>query len=250
MIDIHTHILPGLDDGAEDFEDALLMAELAEESGVETIFATPHSNMHEIFENFYDSSLTERLKELNRRIQEKNLSLQVLSGMEIYATEDVAEKIRTGKLISLNGTRYYLIEFGFRKTSIWMTKILEQVLKLGVTPVVAHPERYECVQNDTEVVQLWNSMGCQVQINKGSLFGKFGRRAWKTAGELLYMDQVSYVASDAHSPYRRTTYLKDAYNFIHDEFSRKQANRVLIENPQILLAGDKTPYLPVRAAQQ
>ena len=243
MIDIHTHILPGVDDGAEDLEDSYLMAELAEESDVETIICTPHSNMRGIFENYYTDEYTEKIQKLNRLVQDRGLSITLLPGMEIYATEDVAERIRSGQVISLNYTKNYLIEFGFHKSSIWMTKILEKILRLGVTPVVAHPERYECVQQDPEVVQLWNNMGCQMQINKGSVFGKFGRGAWKVAGELLYSGQISYVASDAHSPYQRTTYLKDTWHFLCEEFSRELAQQVLYENPYRLIHGERSPYI-------
>lgn len=249
MIDIHTHILPGVDDGAEDLEDSYLMAELAAESGVETIICTPHSNMRGVFENYNTRKLQERLQELNEVVKKRGIPVQILPGMEIYATDDVADRIKAGELLSLNGTKYYLVEFGFHKTSIWMTKILERILRLGVVPVVAHPERYEAVQRDHEVVQLWTDMGCQMQINKGSVFGKFGRGAWKAAGEMLYADQVSYVASDAHSPYQRTTYLRDTYHFLCEEFSRDLAERVLIENPQAMLLSEKTPYLP-KALQQ
>lgn len=243
MIDIHAHILPEVDDGADDMEDSCLMAELAEESGVETIICTPHSNIEGICDNYWDAGMAGRVEQLQRELENRQIPVSVLPGMEIYGTEDVPDKIKAGKLISLNFTKYYLIEFGFQKSNLWMTKILARVRDLGLTPVVAHPERYECVQRDLETAQLWTDMGCQLQINKGSLFGKFGRGAWKAAGELLYQDLVSYVASDAHSPYRRTTYMGEAYDFLCEEFSKKLADQVLIENPRKLVQSEKTEFI-------
>lgn len=245
MIDIHSHILPGVDDGAEDWEDARLMAELAEESKVEAIICTPHSNIPGEFENYWDVELQNRMKRLQREISDKGISLQILPGAEIYATDNVAELIKAGRLVSLNFTKYYLIEFGFQKSAIWMTRILASILNLGVIPVVAHPERYGCVQREPEIVEQWIEMGCRMQINKGSMFGRFGHGAWKTAGELLFHRRVSYVASDAHGPYRRTTYMANAYEFLCEEFSKSLADRLLIENPQKLIHSPKTEFLKI-----
>lgn len=250
MIDIHTHILPGVDDGSADLEDSYLMAELAEECGVDTIIATWHCNIRGEFENYWCRELEERLQQLNHFIRGRGGSVQILPGQEIYATEDMAEKIKKGRLISLNHTCYYLVEFGFYKSSAWITRRLGELLELGITPVVAHPERYACVQQELEAAQMWVDMGCQLQVNKGSVFGRFGRPAWRAAGELLYADLVSYMASDAHSPYQRTTWMGDAYEFLCEEFSEQMAHRLLEENPHKLIHSRKSPYFIQNTEEQ
>lgn len=235
MIDIHTHILPGIDDGAEDMTDALLMAELAAESGVSTIIATPHSNIPGEVDNFWSPKLEETLKKLQEETKKREIPMTVLEGMEIFGTDDVTEKIRDGRVISLNDSGRYLIEFGFYSSASRITGILERIRKMGAVPIVAHPERYTCVQQYPELAMEWTDMGCQLQMNKGSIFGKFGRRSFKAAEQLLRNRIVTYIASDAHSPYRRTTFMKDIDDFLREEFSSQYAYQILTENPQRFL---------------
>lgn len=237
MIDIHTHILPGVDDGAEDLTDALLMAELAAESGVHTIIATPHGNIPGGVNLEKSAELKNRLRDLQEKIWERGVPLQLLSGMEIYVTEDVAEKMKDGKVLSLNESDYYLIEFGFFADAGWITDRLEEIRAMGGVPVIAHPERYVCIQKKPEIAADWIDLGCQLQMNKGSIFGKFGRASFYAADRLLGNDCITYVASDAHSPYHRTTYMKDIQEFLQEEYSSAFANRLLQENPQRFLLG-------------
>ncbi len=232
MIDIHAHILPHVDDGAADMQDALLMAELAVEGGVHTIIATPHSNIPGEVDNYYDPALMRRMTDLQERIKERELPLILLPGMEIFGTEDAAQKIQQGRLISLNNSGYYLVEFGFRRSGSWITDILMSIRKTGGIPVVAHPERYDCIQKKPELALDWIDLGCQLQVNRGSIFGKFGRASFRAADELLRNDWITYVASDAHSPYQRTTFMGDVYDFLREEFSEKRARCLLVENAE------------------
>ncbi len=243
IIDLHAHILPGVDDGSEDMADTREMLELAAESGVSTIVCTPHVNIPGQYENYWGPEMAGRMAALFRYIEKEQLGVRVLPGMEIFTTGDIAEKIRTGKVIPLNFTKYYLLEFGFRLDPAWMTERLAEVAELGVIPVIAHPERYACVQDDPDVVRDWLDLGCQLQINKASMFGKFGRGAWQAAGVLLSSELVTYVASDAHSSYQRTTWLRDAYEFLASEFSERTARLLLIEHQQELLASGQVPLM-------
>ena len=147
MIDIHTHILPGLDDGSQTLSDSLEMAELALESGVDTIIATPHSNQLGRFENFDLAHLKHVFSRLQQALQEEGIPLTLHLGMEIFASEDLCEKIQAGALLSLNRSRYYLVEFAFDEAPEFIGDILDGVLSVGAIPVIAHPERYFCVQN-------------------------------------------------------------------------------------------------------
>lgn len=239
MIDIHTHILPGVDDGAEDLTDAVLMAELAAESGVEVLFATPHSNLlEEPWEELHERQNSSFLL-LKQQIEARGIPLRLLRGMEIFVTEDVPEKIRNGSLLSLNDSGYYLVEFDFFASGRWIGEMLERICALGVIPIVAHPERYTCVQKHPEMVRDWMDLGAQLQMNRGSIFGKFGRASFRAADWLLHEDWITYIASDAHSPYRRTTYMKDIQEFLQEEYSYEKARRILLENPQRFLLSKK-----------
>lgn len=232
MVDLHTHIIPGVDDGSDNMEDSMEMARMSVGSGVSVIVATPHSNIEQYYENYSSPMLFQGMEELNRRIRRENLPLKVVPGMEIYATEDVAEKIAQKKLISLNGSRYYLIEFPFDVSPRWMSGILEEVKRLkGVVPVIAHPERYYCVQARPERVWEWVMRGFLTQINKGSLFGKFGPEAFRVCMDLMEYNLVTCVASDAHTPYSRTTFMGEAKEFLTEEYSAAYARLVLEEQP-------------------
>lgn len=235
MIDIHTHILPGVDDGSENMEESVEMAELAEESQVHTIVVTPHCNMEGTFENFYCAEWQNRFDRLAEQIKEERIKIRLLKGMEIFATEDVAEKIEKGLLIPINDSRYYLIEFPFGADPFWMGDVLDSVLSIDKIPVIAHPERYYCVQDNPMILYEWMQQGCMSQLNKGSIFGKFGKHAQMAAGILLEHNLVTCVASDAHSPYQRTTFLGDIREYLEDEFGRSYAERLLHHNPQRII---------------
>lgn len=235
MIDIHTHILPEIDDGSYNLQESYEMAELAKESGVQTIVATPHCNMGGVFENFYDEEWRERLEKLRDHLKEQGNQVSILSGMEIYASTDVAEKIQRGMLLAINHTRYYLIEFPFDADPFWMGDILDSVLQLGKVPVIAHPERYYCVQDEPVLLYEWIQQGCVTQMNKGSIFGRFGRHAQSTADLLLNYGLVTCVASDAHSSSQRTTYMGDIREYLLQEYGKKYAYNVLKGNPEKII---------------
>lgn len=249
MIDIHTHILPGVDDGADDLEESLAMAELALEGGTEEIVITPHSNQPGRFENFYLDSLTKIFDTFEKAVIDRNLPLKLYRGMEIYASGDVAEKICDGRLIGLGGSDYYLIEFPFGIGAEDMGDVLESVLNIGKVPLIAHPERYACVQYNPGILYEWMEMGCLSQINKGSLYGKFGRGAAKTAGILLDFELVSCIASDAHSSVRRTPYMGEIRENIEERYDPDYTRKLFLDNPKAVLENRQIPFTgspPVR----
>lgn len=240
MIDIHAHILPGADDGARDMESAVIMAEMAAESGAAAIVATPHSNLRD-FGNYWDETLQGRFDALQRELTEAGIDLKVYPGMEIFGTPEVPELLRAGKLITLAGSRYPLIEFPFHHYGHEATEILSAVAAQGYRPVVAHPERYRYVQEDPTLVNRWTDMGCLLQVNKGSLLGRFGRTAEMLSLSLVDRGFAAFVASDAHSPVVRTTWLADVREFLSDEFSEDLAQRLLSDHPAKLIGDTEVP---------
>lgn len=236
MIDIHAHILPGLDDGSPDLESSLKMAEMAALSGVTDIVATPHSNLkRNHVSNYWDDGLHEELVAFRKALKGEKIPMAILPGMEIFGTPDVPEKLREGKLIPLAGSRYPLIEFPFQDYGQQATQVLTDVADMGYRPVVAHPERYRYVQENPSLLNQWVGMGCLLQVNKGSLLGRFGRAAEMLSLALLDRGFTSFVASDAHSPVVRTTWLTDIRDFIGREYSEDLARLLLEENPRKLL---------------
>ena len=231
MIDIHAHILPGVDDGSPDMFDSMLLAEMAVESGVDTIIATPHSHVNpdarEHIRHIGDS-----FRALRAEIASRGLPLTILPGMEIYCCEDLAERFAEGTVLPLNQTDRYLIEFAFEEEAAQIRRYIETVIGHGGRPVIAHAERYTCLQRDLSLAAEWIRMGSQLQMNKDSVFGAFGRKARRTALRLLKDRRYTYVASDAHSPYRRTTHMGDIRQFLEEKHSPALADRLLTRNAE------------------
>ena len=245
MIDIHAHILPGLDDGSNRTHTSLRMAELAVRSGVTDLIATPHSNQRGRFENYASEELEGQFQRLKDALRREKIALRLHLGMEVFATSDMADLYREGKLLTLAGSRYLLMEFGFHDDVYYMEHVLRDVLDAGVTPIVAHPERNKALQALPDILVEWVRGGVHMQINKGSLSGYFGKESFRLAVTMLDHDLASFVASDAHRADQRTPVLRDAYHWLAEHYSEPLAERLLLRNPARVLRNE--PLLPCEA---
>lgn len=239
MTDLHTHILPGLDDGARSIYDTLEMAALAYENGTTRIVATPHCNIPGIYDNYFGDRYVRAFEEARDALRQEGIPVELLPGMEVYATEDVPAFLTEGRIMPLNQTRYVLIEFDFGEDPWFVNRILHQVKEVGASPVIAHAERYEFVQEDPGLAFGWMESGYCIQVNKGSFMGRFGRKAEQTAYRLLNHNLITAVASDAHSPVRRTTCMADAYDALAAEYPRNYLDTLFEKNPSLLCQGKK-----------
>lgn len=229
MIDLHSHILPGLDDGAQSLRDSLAMARMAVDSGITAMVATPHcadDRCREVYDSW---------RFLREALQECEIPLQLHLGMEIFGTPDTARMLRAGQLYTLNGSRYPLVEFSFHSDGEEETAILEEICGAGFRPIVAHPERYSYIQQAPQILNSWYSMGCLFQLNRGSLMGRFGRRVQRTAVTLLERGFVTAIASDAHSYRMRTPWLQDIRKVLTHEISEDCARLLLRDNPNRII---------------
>lgn len=233
MIDIHIHILPGVDDGAPDWDAALSMAQMAVEGGVTAMAVTPHCNIRH--RNFNTPVLVERISRFRELLHQLQIPLALYSGMEIMGSYDTGERLRDGTLSTLNGSRYPLVEFHFTGNGEEETAILDAVLQSGYRPIVAHPERYAYVQEDPELLNTWLEMGCLFQINRGSLMGRFGSGAAALSYAMVERGFATVVASDAHSAIRRTPWMADVRELLAKDFSLQTADMLLEENPRRIL---------------
>lgn len=232
MTDIHAHILFGVDDGAGNVSTAVTMADIAAESDTERILATPHCNIPGVFENLDPDKLRKNFEELKEAVDDAGIPLELFLGAEVYGTAEVPQLYKEGRLLTLNGGRYMLIEFDFEENAVFMQRVLYKLLDDGVIPVIAHPERYFALQSSPETAVAWHADGVAIQLNKGSLFGRFGRRAEKLAKTLLHREAVSCIASDAHGPVVRTPDMTDAYGYISVNYSEELAELLFDENPR------------------
>ena len=234
MVDIHIHILPGMDDGSADINESLEMAQLAVESGVTHMAVTPHSYADE---DFFADSYDEAFNYFKNELEKNDINLKIYPGMEILSFPGMGELLRQGKLKTINNTRYALMEFNFNEDKWLMEKYTEEVKDAGFIPVIAHLERYQTVQKELRFAYELLEKGCVIQMNKGSIKGRFGKHAMKAAWELLNCNLVHVIASDAHSSEFRTPYMADVADIISEEFSPEHAELYMNENPMRILQG-------------
>lgn len=232
MIDIHCHILPGLDDGARTMDEALDLADIAVSGGVTTICVTPHTNLLEFFDDNYESEeLKDRFLDFQEALRREHIPLEIVRGSEIYVTPHAAERVAQGQIRTMNGTKHCLIEFNFDCYPGKIFDAAQDFLSKGYVPVIAHPERYYCVQEDPLLLRDLLRMGALTQVNKGSVLGKFGRECEMCADFLLDEELVTCIASDAHSPFRRNTDMREISDYMAREYSSEYRDLLLKINP-------------------
>ena len=198
MYDLHAHILPGVDDGARDMGEALAMSREAARTGTKIILATPHRR--DITENWSVAHIAKLVDDLNARAAALGLGISHALGMENHLDEDLPAEIDAGRALTMNGTRYILIEPPFFGAPDWIEPTLEQVQKRGLIPVLAHPERIEAFQRDPEFLARLVGRGMLSQITSGSVVGTWGDDVADFARELLARRLAHVMASDTHAP--------------------------------------------------
>lgn len=231
MIDIHCHILSGTDDGSGTMRDSIEMAQIAQVSGVCGVIATPHSNLPGDPKNFWSAEMESRVTTLQMNLRRLGVNISLYPGQEIFLSSGYMEKLRDGMLIGLNHSRYLLVEFDMQEKAWSAYRKLQQISAEGYVPVVAHPERYGFVQEDMDAAIRIKEVGGLLQLNKGSLKGGFGRRAMTSAHRILKQHMADFIASDAHSPYRRTPFLAEIHEMISEQYSYEYAELLLKTNP-------------------
>ena len=237
MIDIHCHILPDLDDGADSLDEALEMARLAAYGGITDIVATPHFRGEpEALE--MKEEIDRRYLQLREALEHWHIPVRLHQGAEILCTPQTPRLAHEGRLPTLGGTRYVLTEFYFNESFGFMDSCLRQVASAGYIPVVAHPERYDAVQWDPERLWVWEERGFVFQLNKGSVLGTLGSRAEQAAHELLELGLAHLFASDAHNCDRRTPIMDGLYRWTEEFCDPECAYMLLKENPSRILKGE------------
>ena len=248
MIDIHIHIIPGVDDGSRSLEMSLAMARMAYETGVDHMIVTPHSYPG-LYENYAGERLEAKYHGLKEALRAQGIPLRLYRDMEIYGTEDTVSLLKRKKLWTLNHTKYILIEFGFHEEPDFVNEILADCYDAGYRPIVAHPARYSFVQADPQLVYDWYQKGYGIQLNKGSILGSNGKRCQDCALSLLRHGLVHCVASDAHRMGWREPNMDTITQELEKNFGEEYTYMLLEENPgrildgRVLVGYDPIPYI-------
>ena len=227
--DLHTHILPGIDDGAPNMEYALQMLRNAQASEVELLAVTPHCDLLQQMPDDPAGDIAARFAQLQQAARE--IPVRLVLGAEVLATAPALQLLQQNKIPTINASRYLLTEFPVDAAPECMQDMLQSIQELGYIPLVAHPERYFAVQQMPQIVIPWLDMGCHLQLTGGSIVGEYGRTAQRTAACLLQQDLVACVASDAHGLHHRSNFLLDAYAHLSLRYSKHYAQCLMYDNP-------------------
>lgn len=247
MLDLHCHILPGVDDGARTLNDSLAMAEKAISQGITHILCTPHHNNGK-YSNPADQVI-EQVAKLQREFDQRNLPLTLLEGQEVRITGTLLEDIAKGEILftDLDDT-YILIEFPTGEVPAYTEQLFFQLLSQGHTPVIVHPERNTVFRKDPNELIPFLEMGVLTQITAPSIVGIFGKDIKKTAKQMLKHNMIYMVASDAHNLTHRSFYMKEAYKEIKTIGGEKMVS-AMQQMTRDLVNGDETTipnYYPVK----
>ena len=212
MIDFHSHIINGIDDGAKSLEISLEMLKISESEGVEYICATPHFITEE-FEISRDKYI-DKLDKLLLAAREKKINIKILSGLEIYMHPDLSKQYKEKKIWGINDSEYLLIELPMCEFPMYTEDIFYELMLLGAKPILAHPERNHKIMKNHDLVINLIKQGVLMQINAGSLLGDYGKEVKKTAQEFVKRNMVHILGSDGHNITSRKTKLKEAYAMV------------------------------------
>jgi protein-tyrosine phosphatase len=232
MIDIHSHILPNLDDGSKSLEESVAMLRMAAAAGTTDIVASPHANQ----EYAFDPQVVERkIGELRAAAGDIP---EIHYGCDFHLTlENIEDALRFPGKYSINHRGYLLVEFSDFLIPKTTGELFARMMRAGLRPIVTHPERNQLLQRRLPELEAWVAQGAHVQVTAQSLLGKFGNTVKACAHELIGRGLVHFLASDAHDTKWRTTALDEPRQYVEKRFGPEAALRMFEENPRAALAG-------------
>ena len=229
MIDLHSHILPNVDDGSTSLEKTLQMLQEAKKAGFTAVISTSH-----YLEKYYEVDEEER-RNLLEEIKDNFDEIDLYLGSEVYYSENMINLLNNGKASTINNSRYVLFEFSINSKPLNAKELIYRLIENDYIPIIAHPERYVYVQNDITFVKELADMGALFQANYGSIVGIYGGKAKKTVKKLLNADLISFFGSDVHRPNQIYPHIEKAVKKIKKIISDEKFEELSEINPQNVL---------------
>ncbi|MFP5262156.1 MAG: tyrosine-protein phosphatase [Blastocatellia bacterium] len=247
MIDIHSHILPEVDDGSRSLEESLEMCHMSFRDGVQTMVATPHA--HDSVHKTHDPAfLRQKVEELNGRLQG---SPRVVLGCELRFTHDVVSQVcRTRSAPTINGGPYVLVEFPHQVVPLGSDRALFELMSNQVRPIIAHPERNHLLMAEPERFYELVEMGALGQVDTGSVTGQFGKKVQQAAHLMLEHGLIHFIASDCHNTRNRLPGMSEAARAASDIVGQEYARAIAEDNPAAVVEGKPIPVRPPAALPQ
>jgi protein-tyrosine phosphatase len=233
LIDIHSHVLYGVDDGARTLEDSVAMVRMAAANGTTDLVATPHANTEYRFD---PQIIQERLAEIGAA---SGNVLRLHTGCDFHLSYDnIQDAIANPRKYTINQQRYLMVEFSDMLIFHNTAEIFSRLQDAGMTPVITHPERNGLLRQRLDQIAEWVQNGARIQVTAQSLLGGFGRRAAEFSKTLLDRKLVHFLASDAHDCERRPPRLDLAHAWMKEHHGEARADALCITNPKATLTGE------------
>jgi len=234
MIDLHCHILPGIDDGARDLSESVKMAQKAVEQGIHTIVATPH-HLNNRYEN-PKQSIMDKVRELNKVLIDKKIDLNVLPGQETRIYGEMVEDYEIGEILPIDNTQYVLVEFSSTHVPRYTEKLFYDLQTKGLIPVIVHPERNQEIIERPEILYQLVEKGALTQVTAASICGDFGKKIKTFSLQLIEANLTHFIASDAHNTSNRTFKMREAFEVVQAKYGNDMVY-LFQENAEIVIEG-------------
>ena len=240
MIDMHSHIIPNVDDGSKSLKETLEMIKEAKDVGFTSIFLTSHYLTH-----YYEPSVEELIKrkeKIHKALKEKDIELELYTGMEVYVSDSIRELISQNKLLELNNSRYMLIELPINANINYFDSVVYYLQSVSIIPILAHPERYTYVQKNPSLIQEYIDNGVLIQSNYGSILGLYGKSTKKVIKGMLKNNQVHFLGSDSHKPNTIYPLIPKAIKKIKKIIGEEMTEQITILNPTKIIENNEFSF--------
>lgn len=249
MIDLHCHLLPGLDDGVRDLSEALVLARQQVADGVQVVACTPH-----VFPGLYHNSgpqIRHATEDLQAALEAEGIPLTLVVGADVHVTPHLIAGLKSGDIPSLNGTRYVLVEPPHHVAPPRLEEFFFSLVAAGYVPILTHPERLTWIEERYEAFGKLVRAGVWMQLTAGSLTGQFGQRAKHWAIKLLQDGHAHILATDAHDPVKRPANLSRGWDLATQIVGNEEAEHLVLTRPLGILTDELPTNLPMpRGADQ
>jgi protein-tyrosine phosphatase len=235
VTDIHSHIMPEIDDGARSMDEAVELARIAAEDGIEFMVSTPHM-FNGLSNNPEPSEILERVAALNEAINH-SAPITILPGNEVHVSHEIAEQARSNRVTKLNSCNYMLVEFPQLTVPVGADELFYKLLLQGVHPILVHPERNGQIQSRPSIVEKFVERGVLIQVTAMSVTGEFGPQAKVTAETLLRHNCVHFLATDTHRPNKRPPILSRGRDAAALIIGPERARALVEDNPRAAING-------------
>jgi protein-tyrosine phosphatase len=251
LIDLHCHVLPGIDDGAKDLETSLAMARMASSDGISTIACTPHI-LPGVYNNI-GAAIRQAVARLRESVSEAEIPIRLVAGADVHIAADLDVQLGNGRALTLNDSRYLLLEPPHHQLPRRLPDLIFGLQAAGYVPIVTHPERLSWIEGHYDLIKRLVRNSVLMQITAGSLMGRFGRRPRYWAERMLDDGLCHLLATDAHDTKQRPPRMAEARELVAQRLGQDEATHLVLTRPWGILndlsPADLPPPLSARAPQ-